>query len=200
MANATYAVFITLYVCCIVMICYYQIAVLEPFRQSIFLTSTTTNSISMKSPPLADIFSYVHNITFEEDVTEEIEQLQQEVRIRRECKPNPDIRKDMFYTTTEHPDSVVTTISCEPVHYRIPQDSIENIDDSFVFGVLSGGSDGPARRASIHNTWGRDSPIFIIVAGNWTEMVKEEYNTHRDILKQKPESRVCVQDRRRLLR
>jgi hypothetical protein len=135
----------------------------------------------MKSPPSADIFSYVYDIMFEEDVTKEIEELQQEVRIRRECKPNPDIRHDNFYTTTQHPDSVVTTISCEPVHYRIPQGSIQNIDDSIVFGVLSGGPDGPARRASIRNTWGHGSPVFFIVAGNWGE-VKEEYNTYRDIL------------------
>ena len=69
---------------------------------------------------------------FEEDVTKEIEEIQQEVRIRRECKPNPDIRHDNFYTTTQHPDSVVTTISCVPVHYRIPQDSIQKIDDFLV--------------------------------------------------------------------
>ena len=48
------------------------------------LTSATAKSISMKCPSSADIFSYVYDIMFEEDVTKDIEELQQEARIRRE--------------------------------------------------------------------------------------------------------------------
>ena len=127
-------------------------------------------------------FSFIYNMIFEEeDVSQDIQDIQTEVRIHQDCTMPDELDFKHFFTNTDHPDSVTTTISCKAVHYRLPRDIAPAIRDSIVFGVLSGGPAGKARRNSIRNTWGHGSPVIFIVAGNWSH-IKKEYNDHRDIL------------------
>lgn len=81
----------------------------------------------------------------------------------------------------DHPDSGVTTISCNQIHYRIPKSSLQKIDHEIVIGVLSGAST-KGRRTSIRSTWAyRKKNVFFIVAGPWDE-IKQEYDEFGDLL------------------
>jgi hypothetical protein len=97
-----------------------------------------------------------------------------------------------------HPDSDFVTISCTNIHYRVPQQSINNIIDSnnnnnnnynpnkkesIIIGVLSGaGGTGPSKRNSIRSTWAyRRQNVFFIVAGPWDD-IQYEYNKFNDLL------------------
>lgn len=82
---------------------------------------------------------------------------------------------------TDHIDSHITTLSCVPVHYRIPTSSIQGIENSMVYGVLSPDEKGKARRDSIRKTWGKGNTLFFIVSGPW-DAIEEEYIDSRDLM------------------
>jgi hypothetical protein len=57
----------------------------------------------------------------------------------------------------KHTVSGVVSVSCHPVHYRIPLDALEraaHAKTDIIIGILSnGGADGPMRRQVIRHTW-----------------------------------------------
>jgi hypothetical protein len=125
---------------------------------------------TLKVPSVQDVVA-MYNTIFEEDVSDEISQVQKELRISQDCQPPPESETPhRFPTTTDHPDSIVATISCTRVHYRAPMNSFVKLD-SIVFGVLSNSRE---RRDSIRQTWAQGNSVFFIVAGNW-DLVEAEY-------------------------
>lgn len=108
--------------------------------------------------------------------------LQKSVRIRRECEAFPD--KDTQpkdFVGTDHLDSHLTTISCVPVHYRIPTSSVQGVENSIVFGILSDTTQGREQRDYIRQTWAQGNTVFFLVAGDWND-IQSEYEEYRDIL------------------
>jgi len=126
-----------------------------------------------------------------EDVSEEMKAMQQVLRIRKECVMPVPVEEEPPLSSldieipvdivTLHPDSHLTTVSCVPIQYRIPALSVQGIDDTIVFGVMSEGEGSKIRRDSIRNTWGQDSKVFFVVAELWDD-ISDEYNEHNDIL------------------
>lgn len=81
----------------------------------------------------------------------------------------------------DHLDSSYTKVSCNNIHYRIPQKSLVRIEQSIVIGVLSG-SAMRNRRDVIRSTWGyKKNNIFFIVGGKF-EDIEREYNRFGDLL------------------
>lgn len=128
-----------------------------------------------------DQLSELYRVIFDEDVSEDFAEIQKQVRIRSECESYPDLdTPPEGFIGTDHIDSHLTTISCVPVHYRIPTSSVQGVENSMVFGILST-QDGKVRRDSIRKTWGKEKTIFFIISGDW-EKVQEEYYENLDIL------------------
>lgn len=131
--------------------------------------------------PLKELSEFYDNV-FAWDVDEKNQEIQKQVRIRRECEEHPELDTQPDDFDTDHPDSHITTISCVPVHYRIPTSSIKNIEDPVVYGVLSGHPvHGRRRRDSVRKTWGKDVPAFYVVSGDWDNF-EEEYDEFQDLL------------------
>mmetsp|Transcript_1001 Transcript_1001/g.1588 ORF Transcript_1001/g.1588 Transcript_1001/m.1588 type:complete len:338 (+) Transcript_1001:127-1140(+) len=81
----------------------------------------------------------------------------------------------------DHLDSAHTIVSCTEIHYRIPQASLDGIDNSVLIGVLSGAM-LKNRRDYIRSTWAyKRRNVFFIVGGMWDE-IEDEYSNHGDIL------------------
>ena len=81
----------------------------------------------------------------------------------------------------DHPDSAYTTISCERIHYRIPESSLGRANDPIIIGVLSGAAIKD-RRTSIRSTWAyKKRNVFFIVGGPW-EDIEVEYREYGDLL------------------
>lgn len=130
-----------------------------------------------------------------DDVSEGLQDMQKMLRRQRQCgipekkEPQDDQSGEGEVTltlNTDHPDSHLTMISCVEVHYRIPESSIKDINDSMVFGVISGGggkerNQSRVRRGAIRDTWGKDNKVFFLVSGPWIDN-EEEYNQYKDIL------------------
>jgi hypothetical protein len=86
--------------------------------------------------------------------------------------------KHSLTTSPPHPDQHNLTISCHNLPYRIPQITSS---EKIIVGVLSmAGGEGPSRRQSIRETWGKGHSVFFLVAGPW-EDIKEEYDEHQDL-------------------
>jgi hypothetical protein len=145
------------------------------------LIPSSLRRLSSDSNDSIDKLSKLYRVVFDEDVDEEFADIQKQVRIRSECKPHPDEDTPLDgFTGADHIDSHLTIISCVPVHYRIPTSSIQGVENSMVFGILSS-QDGRVRRDSIRNSWGKDKTVFFIISGDWNK-VEEEYNENLDIL------------------
>lgn len=117
-------------------------------------------------------------VTNEEDVSPEVEEAQKQARIQAECSkilPPPQI------WGMEHEDSHVTELSCVYTHYRIPRASVQNIEESMVFGILSHGTKGRSERDTVRETWGKGQKLFFLVAGEWDSIV-DEYNELGDLI------------------
>ena len=143
---------------------------------------------------LKDNYDFMYRMIFEgksenifEPLSPETRQLQNEARKQWDCHPrlqNEDLSTHQFPTTTDHPDSVVATISCTPVHYRTPFKPSWGVG-RIVFGVLSAGTqESRVRRDTIRRTWGakgKDVSVFFVVAGQW-ENFAAEYNEYVDMI------------------
>jgi len=82
---------------------------------------------------------------------------------------------------SNHSDSAYVVVSCEKIHYRIPQASLDDIDSPILIGILSGASI-KNRRDYIRSTWAYKKPnIFFIVGGTW-DKIKDEYMKYGDLL------------------
>jgi hypothetical protein len=133
-----------------------------------------------------------YNMFLSEDVSEGLQDMQKMIRLKRKCeipekkKTEEEAEAEGSQFDTNHPDSHLTMISCVEAHYRIPESSIQNIEDSMVFGVISGGGgeerdQSRSRREAIRETWGKDSKVFFLVSGPWWDN-EEEYNQYKDML------------------
>eukprot|EP00979_Chaetoceros_neogracilis_P004689 scaffold814_cov248-Chaetoceros_neogracile.AAC.9 len=80
-----------------------------------------------------------------------------------------------------HPDSAYIVVSCEEIHYRISQASLDAIDTPIIIGILSGAAI-KNRRDYIRSTWAYKKPnIFFIVGGAW-DKIEDEYIEHGDLV------------------
>ena len=77
---------------------------------------------------------------------------------------------------TPHPDQKYVTIMCQTMSYRMRMPAVASSSQDILIGVLSSaGNDGPSRRASIRDTWGRGNSVYFLVAGPWTTEIASEY-------------------------
>lgn len=148
----------------------------------------TSSSISTMSNEGQKYYK-LYEMLIADDVSEGVQEIQKLVRVNQTCDPPPPTKDEEekpigSFEGTDHPDSHLITISCYPVHYRIPESAVQGIKEKIVFGVLSssrGDEDGRSRRSSIRETWGKGNKLFFIVAGKW-EDIEEEYSNFKDIL------------------
>jgi hypothetical protein len=133
--------------------------------------------VDINEDKLAELSEFYKTV-FLSDVDQENQDIQKEVRAKRNCKPHPEIDTAPEDFNTDHDDSHITTITCVPVHYRIPSSSVKGIKDSIVFGVLSGDKH---RRDVVRETWAKDSSTFFITAGDW-KSIEDEYNEYGDMI------------------
>lgn len=162
--------------------CLFLIATFGLFCQDSFFSAwqrRLDNIIQTVSFDPIEELSQFYTTVFDEQISDEMEEIQREVRLHRKCVAHPELdTAPEDFVGADHVDSHITTVACVPVHYRIPSQSVENINDPLVFGILSGDKN---RRNVIRNTWADGRAHFFILAGDW-ENVEEEYNEFGDIL------------------
>ena len=72
---------------------------------------------------------------------------------------------------------------CQTMPYRMRMPAVASSSQDILIGVLSSaGNDGPSRRASIRDTWGRGNSVYFLVAGPWTNEIASEYEEYHDLI------------------